>query len=52
MIGAVQKTGDQPVTTAADDIGPYGTGAFLLAGLEVMNLGKPVHRPAPGRTVA
>jgi len=41
MIGAVQKTGDQPVTTAADDIGPYGTGAFLLAGLEVMNLGKP-----------
>ncbi|CAN5427426.1 hypothetical protein BH10PSE4_BH10PSE4_09370 [soil metagenome] len=42
MIGAVQKTGDQPVPTAADDTGPYGTGAFLLAGLEVMNLGKPV----------
>ncbi|HWT52425.1 MAG TPA: glycoside hydrolase family 88 protein, partial [Caulobacter sp.] len=42
MIGAVQKTGDQPVTTAPEDIGPYGTGAFLLAGLEVMNLGKPV----------
>jgi len=42
MIGAVQKTGDQPVTTAPDDIGPYGTGAFLLAGLEVMTLGKPV----------
>jgi rhamnogalacturonyl hydrolase YesR len=41
MIGAVQKTGDQPVTTAREDIGPYGTGAFLLAGLEVMNLGKP-----------
>ncbi len=41
MIGAVQKTGDQPVTTAPTDIGPYGTGAFLLAGLEVMNLGKP-----------
>jgi rhamnogalacturonyl hydrolase YesR len=41
MIGAVQKTGDQPVPTAATDIGPYGTGAFLLAGLEVMNLGKP-----------
>lgn len=41
MLGAVQKTGDQPVTTAADDIGPYGAGAFLLAGLEVMNLGKP-----------
>ncbi|NQE63427.1 glycoside hydrolase family 88 protein [Caulobacter sp. RHG1] len=42
MIGAVQKTGDQPVATAAADIGPYGTGAFLLAGLEVMNLSKPV----------
>jgi rhamnogalacturonyl hydrolase YesR len=41
MIGAVQKTGDQPVPTAADDIGPYGTGAFLLAGLEVMNLSRP-----------
>ena len=41
MIGAVQKTGDQPVPTAATDIGPYGTGAFLLAGLEVMNLSKP-----------
>ncbi|WP_454716486.1 glycoside hydrolase family 88 protein [Caulobacter segnis] len=41
MLGAVQKTGDQPVTTAPDDIGPYGAGAFLLAGLEVMNLSKP-----------
>ncbi|WP_343699547.1 glycoside hydrolase family 88 protein [Caulobacter sp.] len=41
MIGAVQKTGDQPVPTTATDIGPYGTGAFLLAGLEVMNLAKP-----------
>lgn len=52
MIGAVQKTGDQPVTTAPDDIGPYGTGAFLLAGLEVMNLSKPttalpLAEPAP-----
>jgi len=41
LLGAVQKTGDQPVPTAAEDTGPYGTGAFLLAGLEVMNLGKP-----------
>ncbi|MDR6532401.1 rhamnogalacturonyl hydrolase YesR [Caulobacter rhizosphaerae] len=52
MIGAVQKTGDQPVTTAPADIGPYGTGAFLLAGIEVMNLGKsatalPLAEPAP-----
>jgi hypothetical protein len=51
MIGAVQKTGDQPVPTAADDIGPYGTGAFLLAGLEVMNL-QADNRPAPGRDPA
>jgi len=41
MIGAVQKTGDQPAATKVDDTGPYGTGAFLLAGLEVMDLGKP-----------
>lgn len=41
MLGAVQKTGDQPAPTAPDDIGPYGAGAFLLAGLEVMNLSKP-----------
>jgi rhamnogalacturonyl hydrolase YesR len=41
MIGAVQKTGDQPATTKADDTGPYGTGALLLAGLEVMDLGQP-----------
>ncbi|WP_454760224.1 glycoside hydrolase family 88 protein [Caulobacter segnis] len=52
MLGAVQKTGDQPVTTAPDDIGPYGAGAFLLAGLEVMNLSKPttalpLAEPAP-----
>lgn len=38
LIGAAQKTGDRPVPTKADDTGPYATGAFLLAGLEVMDL--------------
>jgi rhamnogalacturonyl hydrolase YesR len=42
LLGAVQKTGDQPVPTTPDETGPYGQGAFLLAGIEVMNLGKPV----------
>jgi rhamnogalacturonyl hydrolase YesR len=42
LLGLVQKTGDQPVTTRPEDTGPYAQGAFLLAGLEVINLGKPV----------
>jgi len=42
LIGAAQKTGDRPVTTKADDVGPYATGAYLLAGLEVIGL----HGPA------
>ncbi|MES2444045.1 MAG: glycoside hydrolase family 88 protein [Pseudomonadota bacterium] len=42
LLGHVQRTGDQPVPTAASDTGLYGTGALLLAGLEVMELGKPV----------
>jgi rhamnogalacturonyl hydrolase YesR len=42
LIGAAQKTGDRPVPTAADDVGPYATGAYLLAGLEVIGL----HGPA------
>ena len=48
QLGAVQKTGDQPVPTAPDDVGMWGTGAFLLAGAEVMQLGQPVQRlPVP-----
>ncbi|WP_228892935.1 pectate lyase [Pseudoduganella aquatica] len=42
LIGAAQKTGDRPVPTSADDVGPYATGAYLLAGLEVMDLHGPV----------
>jgi rhamnogalacturonyl hydrolase YesR len=42
LVGAAQKTGDRPVPTRADDVGPYATGAFLLAGLEVMDLHGPV----------
>ncbi|WP_347304152.1 glycoside hydrolase family 88 protein [Croceibacterium sp. TMG7-5b_MA50] len=42
LLGAVQKTGDQPVPTAAEDTGPYGTGPYLLAGLEMMGLSQPV----------
>jgi rhamnogalacturonyl hydrolase YesR len=38
LVGAAQKTGDRPVPTSADDVGPYATGAYLLAGLEMMDL--------------
>ena len=41
LVGAAQKTGDRPVATAADDVGPYATGSYLLAGLEVMDLNGP-----------
>lgn len=40
LLGFAQRAGDQPVPSAADDHALYGTGAFLLAGVEVMNLGK------------
>jgi rhamnogalacturonyl hydrolase YesR len=42
LVGAAQKTGDRPVPTRQDDVGPYATGAYLLAGLEVMDLHGPV----------
>ena len=54
LLGAVQKTGDQPVHTAATDTGLYGTGTFLLAGLEIMDLGEPVQalpEPIPPKDV-
>lgn len=41
LVGAAQKTGDRPVPTRLDDVGPYATGAYLLAGLEVMDLNGP-----------
>ncbi|CAN5130491.1 hypothetical protein BH09PSE1_BH09PSE1_12210 [soil metagenome] len=46
LIGAAQKTGDQPVSTAQTDVGLYATGAYLLAGIEVMDLNGPV-QPLP-----
>jgi rhamnogalacturonyl hydrolase YesR len=50
LVGAVQKTGDQPVHVQANDVGPYGTGAYLLAGLEVAKLRAPVRSlPEPER---
>jgi rhamnogalacturonyl hydrolase YesR len=42
LLGYAQRAGDQPVPSAATDQALYGTGALLLAGLEVMELGKPV----------
>ncbi|MBO9622560.1 MAG: glycoside hydrolase family 88 protein [Sphingomonas sp.] len=39
LLGHVQRTGDQPVPTAPGDTGLYGTGALILAGLEVARLG-------------
>lgn len=42
LLGYAQKTGDQPWPTQAADHALYGTGALLLAGLEVMKLGQPV----------
>src|ERR1044072_4832047 len=44
LLGHVQHVGDQPVPAAAEDTGLYGTGALLLAGLEVMDLAKPATR--------
>jgi rhamnogalacturonyl hydrolase YesR len=41
LIGAAQKTGDQPVKTDAQDVGPYASGTYLLAGLEVIDLNAP-----------
>ncbi|MFP1132447.1 glycoside hydrolase family 88 protein [Asticcacaulis sp. W401b] len=42
LIGAAQKTGDRPVPTKPTDVGPYATGAYLLAGIEMMDLNEPV----------
>jgi rhamnogalacturonyl hydrolase YesR len=42
LLGYAQRAGDQPVPSAAGDHALYGTGAFLLAGVEVMKLGRPV----------
>lgn len=41
ILGYVQRTGDQPVPTQPADAGLYASGGFLLAGYEMMSLGKP-----------
>jgi rhamnogalacturonyl hydrolase YesR len=46
LVGAAQKTGDQPVSTAPNDTGLYATGTYILAGLEIADLNGPVkHLP-------
>ncbi|WP_404339630.1 glycoside hydrolase family 88 protein [Sphingomonas sp. MMS12-HWE2-04] len=39
LLGHVQRAGDQPVPTAPGDSALYGTGALILAGLEIEKLG-------------
>lgn len=39
LLGAAQKTGDQPVHTRPDETGPYASGAYVLAALEIADLG-------------
>ena len=41
LLGYAQRVGDQPVPASASDHALYGTGALLLAGLEVMELDRP-----------
>ncbi|MBP2157925.1 MULTISPECIES: glycoside hydrolase family 105 protein [Asticcacaulis] len=42
ILGQVQSAGDQPVPTRRETTALYASGGFLLAGLEVANLGRPV----------
>lgn len=42
LVGAAQKTGDQPVATAPGDVGLYASGTYILAGLEIADLNGPV----------
>ena len=52
LVGAAQKTGDQPVSTAPGDVGLYVSGTYILAGLEVADLNGPTQsfpEPEPAR---
>ncbi|MBT0669368.1 glycoside hydrolase family 88 protein [Novosphingobium profundi] len=57
LLGFAQRTGDQPWPARAEDHALYGTGAMLLAGLEVRKLGAPVQSfpvaeaPLPARAI-
>ncbi|MES2476385.1 MAG: glycoside hydrolase family 88 protein [Verrucomicrobiota bacterium] len=44
MLGFVQKIGDAPAATSADSTEVYGSGAFLLAGSEIVRLLDPTKR--------
>ncbi len=55
LVGAAQKTGDQPVSTAPEDVGLYVSGTYILAGLEIADLNGPVQalpEPEPARDAA
>lgn len=41
LVGAAQKTGDQPVSTKPEETGLYASGTYILAGLEIMDLHGP-----------
>lgn len=42
VLGQVQRAGDQPVPTRPEDSALYASGAFILAGLEIADLGRPI----------
>lgn len=46
MLGFVQKIGDQPGAAGAENTEVYGSGAFLLAGSEIMRMLDPSKRRA------
>ncbi|HYC98699.1 glycoside hydrolase family 88 protein [Brevundimonas sp.] len=52
LIGAAQKTGDQPVHTGPEETGLYASGAYVLAALEIGDLGGEIQalpEPEPAR---
>ena len=54
ILGQVQSAGDQPVPTKRETTALYASGGFILAGLEVANLGRPatalpIQLPAPAK---
>lgn len=52
LVGAAQKTGDQPVSTRSEDTGFYASGTYILAGLEIADLDGPAQtlpEPEPER---
>ena len=54
ILGQVQSAGDQPVPTRRETTALYASGGFILAGLEVANLSRPVtalpiRLPAPAK---